>query len=93
MFSQLYGDSAMSSAAMDIKVGDKLPSCEITVSQELINVYAALSGDFNPIHVDAAAGAASVLVERLRMAASPWNLFSSLSCAGPAVSPCHRRRQ
>ena len=60
MFCQLYGDSAMSSAAMDIKVGDKLPSCEITVSQELIDVYAAISGDFNPIHVDAAAGAASV---------------------------------
>ena len=47
----------MSSAAI-IKVGDKLPACEITISQELIDVYAAISGDFNPIHVDAVAGAA-----------------------------------
>ena len=40
--------------------GDKLPACEIRISQELIDVYASLSGDFNPIHVDAAAAAASV---------------------------------
>ena len=59
MFSQLYRDRAMSGAAMDIQVGDKLPACEITISQEMIDVYAAISGDFNPIHVDVAAGAAS----------------------------------
>lgn len=43
-----------------VNSGDKLPACEIAISQELIDVYASISGDFNPIHVDAKAGAASV---------------------------------
>lgn len=38
----------------------ELPVCEITISQELIDAYARISGDFNPIHVDPEAGAASV---------------------------------
>lgn len=42
------------------KAGDKLPVCQIHISQELIDQYAHLSGDFNPIHVDPAAGATSV---------------------------------
>ena len=50
----------MSSTLTNLSSGDKLPVCEISISQELIDVYASLSGDFNPIHVDAAAAAASV---------------------------------
>ena len=42
------------------RIGDKLPACEISISQEMIDVYASLSGDFNPIHVDEAAAAASI---------------------------------
>ena len=50
----------MSSTLTNARSGDELPGCEISISQELIDVYASLSGDFNPIHVDAAAAAASV---------------------------------
>jgi len=49
----------MSAAVFDVQVGDRLPECSITISQPLIDAYAVLSGDFNPIHVDAAAGAAA----------------------------------
>ncbi len=41
------------------RVGERLPSCEISISQELIDSYASISGDFNPIHVDAKAGSAA----------------------------------
>lgn len=41
------------------KPGDALAPCEIRISQALIDAYAALSGDFNPIHVDPAAGQAA----------------------------------
>ncbi len=37
----------------------EFPSVSETVTQETINDYADLSGDYNPIHVDEAAGAAS----------------------------------
>lgn len=40
--------------------GHALPECRIHITQELIDEYARISGDFNPIHVDAQAGAASV---------------------------------
>ena len=40
--------------------GEKLPACEIRITQELIDAYASISGDFNPIHVDPQAAAASV---------------------------------
>ena len=49
----------MSGIPSTVRAGEKLPACEIRVSQELIAVYASLSGDFNPIHVDAQAGAAA----------------------------------
>ena len=39
--------------------GGHLPACEIAISQALIDAYAALSGDFNSVHVDPAAGAAA----------------------------------
>jgi 3-hydroxybutyryl-CoA dehydratase len=42
-----------------IHIGDILPACEVHITQEMIDVYAAISGDFNPIHVDAQAAAAS----------------------------------
>jgi 3-hydroxybutyryl-CoA dehydratase len=38
---------------------DQFPSASEAVSQETINRYADLSGDYNPIHVDEAAAAAS----------------------------------
>ena len=42
------------------QAGQALPACSIRITQELIDEYARLSGDFNPIHVDPQAGAASV---------------------------------
>ena len=50
----------MTSLPITVRAGDKLPVCEIRISQELIDVYAALSGDFNPIHVDSQVAAASI---------------------------------
>lgn len=50
----------MSGTWVNARVGDKLPFCEISISQQLIDVYAHISGDFNPIHVEAAVAAASV---------------------------------
>jgi acyl dehydratase len=44
---------------MNVRVGEKLPSCEIAISQPLIDTYAEISGDFNPLHVDPAAGKAA----------------------------------
>lgn len=35
------------------KVGDKLTEKSVTITQALIDGYADLSGDYNPIHVDA----------------------------------------
>ena len=49
----------MSLLPSTVQAGDKLPACSISISQELIDVYATLSGDFNPIHVDAQAGASA----------------------------------
>jgi 3-hydroxybutyryl-CoA dehydratase len=39
--------------------GAKLDSCTVLITQELIDVYASISGDFNPIHVDTEAARAS----------------------------------
>lgn len=39
--------------------GETLPSCGIHITQELINTYAAISGDYNPIHVDLEVAATS----------------------------------
>ena len=36
-----------------------LPSCQIQISQDLIDEYARLSGDFNPVHVDPQAAGGS----------------------------------
>ena len=38
------------------QAGQALPACSIRITQELIDEYARLSGDFNPIHVDPQAG-------------------------------------
>ena len=51
--------SPVSGIPSTVHAGEKLPACEIRVSQELIDVYASISGDFNPIHVDAQAGTAA----------------------------------
>jgi 3-hydroxybutyryl-CoA dehydratase len=37
--------------------GEKLPQRSIRITQAMIDAYAELSGDFNPIHVDPAAAA------------------------------------
>ena len=42
-----------------INVGDAIPQCSLKISQEMINQYAEISGDFNPIHVDLEAAAKS----------------------------------
>jgi acyl dehydratase len=36
----------------DAKVGDEATSPELTVTEEMINTYAALTGDYTPVHVD-----------------------------------------
>ncbi len=36
---------------------DPLPPNEITITQEMIDEYARISGDFNPLHVDVEAAA------------------------------------
>ena len=35
-----------------VKAGDVLPSKSLAVSQQLINEYADICGDYNPLHVD-----------------------------------------
>ena len=42
-----------------IKIGDVLPEVSLALTQDMINEYAELSGDFNPIHVDLEAAAKS----------------------------------
>lgn len=49
----------MSPAAASARVGDALPVASIEISQALIDAYARLSGDFNTVHVDPAAGEAA----------------------------------
>lgn len=36
----------------ELKIGSSLPELKRRVTQERINLYAAVSGDFNPIHID-----------------------------------------
>ena len=71
--------------------GDKLPACEIRISQELIDVYASLSGDFNPIHVDAAAAAASVFGGTIAHGCIPMEpVFQSIMrWSGSEILPPH----
>jgi acyl dehydratase len=35
-----------------IQVGDRVPPISLVITQERINAYAEISGDYNPIHVD-----------------------------------------
>lgn len=50
----------MTRSPLSFEAGAVLPECSIGITQELIDEYARISGDFNPIHVDPQAGAASV---------------------------------
>lgn len=69
----------MTAATVSAGVGDELPVCEIAISQEMIDQYAALSGDFNPLHVDARAGAASVFGSTIAHGCIPMEpLFQAL---------------
>lgn len=36
----------------DIKIGDAIPSLSFSITQEMINQYAEVSSDFNPLHLD-----------------------------------------
>jgi acyl dehydratase len=59
--------------------GHKFPTCAIAVSQPLIDAYAGLSGDFNPIHVEPEAGAASVFGTTIAHGCIPMEpLFQSI---------------
>lgn len=49
----------MTHVLADARPGDPLPTCRIEITQALIDAYAAISGDFNTIHVDPQAGAAA----------------------------------
>lgn len=49
----------MTAATPLLQPGTALPSCEIRISQPMIDTYAAISGDFNPLHVDPEAAGAS----------------------------------
>jgi len=49
----------MTVSDLDLRVGTPLPMCEIHITQALIDTYAELSGDFNPLHVDVPAATAS----------------------------------
>ena len=81
----------MTSALTTARSGDKLPACEIRISQELIDVYASLSGDFNPIHVDAAAAAASVFGGTIAHGCIPMEpVFQSIMrWSGSEILPPH----
>lgn len=50
----------MNRTPSEFRAGEALPECRIAITQALIDAYATISGDFNPIHVDPRAGAASV---------------------------------
>lgn len=59
--------------------GYKFPTCAIAVSQPLIDAYANLSGDFNPIHVEPQAGAASMFGTTIAHGCIPMEpLFQSI---------------
>ncbi len=40
-------------------IGNGLPAADIAVTQAMIDIYASISGDFNPLHVDPDAAAAT----------------------------------
>lgn len=44
MTAELYWD--------DAKVGDECTSPSVTVTEAMVNTYAAMTGDFTPVHVD-----------------------------------------
>ena len=73
-----------------VRAGEKLPVCAISISQELIDVYATLSGDFNPIHVDAQAGAAAGFGGTIAHGCIPMEpVFQSIQrwCGAQALPP------
>ena len=67
-----------------------LPAAEIAISQALIDGYAAASGDYNPIHVDVAAGAASPFGSTIAHGCLPMEpIFKALQAwiGRPALPP------
>jgi len=49
----------MKTSLPSLALGQAMPKCSITITQALIDHYAEVSGDFNPIHVDPEAGKCS----------------------------------
>ncbi|TPQ44766.1 hypothetical protein C2U72_27415 [Prosthecomicrobium hirschii] len=67
-----------------------LPAAEIAISQDLIDGYAAVSGDFNPVHVDRAFGAASAFGSTIAHGCLPMEpIFMALQrwLGVPALPP------
>lgn len=59
--------------------GDRLPAAAIAITQPMIDTYAEISGDFNPLHVDPAAAAATPFGTTIAHGCIPMEpLFQSL---------------
>lgn len=59
--------------------GDRLPSAAIAIAQPMIDTYAEISGDFNPLHVDPVAAAATPFGTTIAHGCIPMEpLFQSL---------------
>ena len=79
----------MTSHTITVHAGEKLPACAISISQEMIDAYASISGDFNPIHVDTLAAAESVFGGTIAHGCIPMEpVFQSiLSWSGSETLP------
>ena len=75
----LYGNRAMNHARPLFVPGHQFPTCGIMISQQMIDGYASVSGDFNPIHVDPVAGCASIFGSTIAHGCIPMEpLFQSI---------------
>lgn len=66
------------------------PSASISITQEMIDVYAAISGDFNPLHVDPVAAAATPFGTTIAHGCIPMEpIFQALQqwIGQPALAP------
>jgi acyl dehydratase len=64
-----------------LKVGDKLPTRSFgPFLQDLLQAYAAVSGDDNPVHLD------SDIARRVGLAAPPVHGMLVMSCFAPALA-------
>lgn len=85
----------MSDAPPPLQAGQALPERRIHITQALIDHYAQLSGDHNPIHVDPEAGATSAFGGTIAHGCIPLEpVFQSLLAwsAGDRLPPGTRLR-